>query len=110
MILLSNNFQIRKNQNQMRSLDKKNIFYFFFFLNVDCVFFFTIKTKNKNSENEKKFINVILNGEKPNIRTLPKIKGAKNITKNLLLRKFTNFNPYELIEFKIFFSAIIIFK
>ena len=88
----------------------KKIFFIFFFPKRRLCFFFTIKTKNKNSENEKKFINVILNGEKPNIRTLPKIKGAKNITKNLLLRKFTNFNPYELIEFKIFFSAIIIFK
>ena len=38
-------------------------------------------------ENEKKFINVKLYGEKPSIVKAPSKKGAKNITKNLLLSK-----------------------
>ena len=38
-------------------------------------------------ENEKKFINVKLYGEKPSVANAPSKKGAKNITKNLLLNK-----------------------
>ena len=38
-------------------------------------------------ENEKKFINVKLYGEKPNVVNAPSKKGAKKITKNLLLSK-----------------------
>ena len=38
-------------------------------------------------ENEKKFINVKLYGEKPSIVNAPSKKGAKNITKNLLFNK-----------------------
>ena len=59
----------------------------FFFLNFDCVLFLTIKIKSNKSENEKKFINDKLYGEKPNIVADPNTKGAKNITKNLLFNK-----------------------
>ena len=59
----------------------------FFFLYLDCVFFLTIKINNNKIENEKKFINVKLYGEKPSIVKAPSKKGAKNITKNLLLSK-----------------------
>ena len=38
-------------------------------------------------ENEKKFINVKLYGEKPSMTSAPSRKGAKYITKNLLLSK-----------------------
>ena len=38
-------------------------------------------------ENEKKFINVKLYGEKPSVVNAPSKKGAKNRTKNLLLSK-----------------------
>ena len=38
-------------------------------------------------ENEKKFINVKLYGEKPSVVNAPSKKGAKNIMKNLLLSK-----------------------
>ena len=38
-------------------------------------------------ENEKKFINVKLNGGKPSIAIAPNKKGAKNNTKNLLFSK-----------------------
>ena len=59
----------------------------FFFLNFDCVLFLTIKIKNNKIENEKKFINVKLYGEKPSVVNAPSKKGSKNITKNLLLSK-----------------------
>ena len=42
---------------------------------------------NNKIENEKKFINVKLYGEKPSVANAPSKKGAKNITKNLLLNK-----------------------
>jgi len=42
---------------------------------------------NNKIENEKKFINVKLYGEKPSVVNAPSKKGAKNITKNLLLSK-----------------------
>tara|TARA_Y100000815_G_scaffold213210_1_gene198039 strand:- start:237 stop:386 length:150 start_codon:yes stop_codon:yes gene_type:complete len=38
-------------------------------------------------ENEKKFTNVKLNGENPRTVNAPSKKGAKSITKNLLLYK-----------------------
>ena len=57
----------------------------FFFLYVDCVFFLISKIKNNKIENVKKFINVKLYGAKPSIVIAPSKKGAKNITKNLLL-------------------------
>jgi len=38
--------------------------------------------------NEKKFINVKLYGEKPNVVAAPRRKGEKNIIRNLLLSKF----------------------
>ena len=60
----------------------------FFFLYLDCVLFLTVKIKNNKTENEKKFINVKLYGEKPNVVTAPRKKGKKNIIKNLLLSKF----------------------
>ena len=43
--------------------------------------------RNNKIENEKKFINVKLYGEKPSVVNAPSKKGAKNITKNLLLSK-----------------------
>tara|TARA_Y100000590_G_scaffold453397_1_gene598373 strand:+ start:1401 stop:1574 length:174 start_codon:yes stop_codon:yes gene_type:complete len=46
-----------------------------------------MKIKNNKIENEKKFINVKLYGENPNIVNAPNKKGAKYITKNLLLSK-----------------------
>ena len=46
-----------------------------------------IKIKNNKIENEKKFINVKLYGEKPSIVRAPNKNGAKNIIKNLLLNK-----------------------
>tara|TARA_B100000029_G_scaffold45297_1_gene41777 strand:- start:3900 stop:4061 length:162 start_codon:yes stop_codon:yes gene_type:complete len=51
---------------------------------VDCVLFFTINTRNINSENEKKFKKVKLYGGKLNIVIEPKINGAKYKVKNLL--------------------------
>ena len=44
-------------------------------------------------ENEKKFTNVKLYGEKPSVANAPSRKGIKNITKNLLLSK-----PVKLIS------------
>ena len=46
-----------------------------------------MEIKNNKIENEKKFINVKLYGEKPSVANAPSKKGAKNITKNLLLNK-----------------------
>ena len=43
--------------------------------------------KNNKIENEKKFINVKLYGEKPSTIIAPSKKGAKNTVKNLLLSK-----------------------
>ena len=54
---------------------------------LDCVFFLTIRIKNNKIENEKKFINVKLYGEKPSTVNAPNKKGAKNMAKNLLLSK-----------------------
>ena len=59
----------------------------FFFLYLDCVFFLTTKIKNNKIENEKKFTNVKLYGEKPSVVIAPSKKGDKNITKNLLSSK-----------------------
>ena len=59
----------------------------FFFLYLDCVLFLTTKINNNKIENEKKFINDKLYGEKPIIVIAPNINGAKNITKNLLFNK-----------------------
>ena len=42
-------------------------------------------------ENEKKFINVKLQGEKPSVVNAPSKKGTKNITKNLLFSKIVKF-------------------
>ena len=46
-----------------------------------------IKIKNNKIENEKKFTNVRLYGEKLSIVIAPNKKGAKYITKNLLFNK-----------------------
>ena len=54
---------------------------------LDCVFFLISKIKNNKIENVKKFINVKLYGAKPSVVIAPIKKGAKNITKNLLLNK-----------------------
>ena len=49
-----------------------------------CVFFLTIKMRNINNENEKKFKKVKLYGGKLNIVIAPSINGARNKVKNLL--------------------------
>jgi ribosomal protein S3 len=54
---------------------------------LDCVLFLTSKIKSNKIENVKKFTNVKLYGAKPSIVIAPSRKGAKNITKNLLLSK-----------------------
>ena len=71
----------------------KNIYYIFFFY-IYIVFFFLIsKIKNNKVENVKKFIIVKLYGAKPSIVIAPSRKGAKNMTKNLLLSKEVKLNP-----------------
>ena len=47
-----------------------------------------MKIKNNNSENDKKFIIVKLNGAKPSIVNEPRKKGAINKTNNFLFKKF----------------------
>ena len=59
----------------------------FFFLYFDCVFSLTVKIKNNKIENEKKLINVILNGAKLSTVNPPNKNGIKNITENLLFNK-----------------------
>ena len=66
---------------------QKKYLLYFFFLYLDCVLFLTSKIKNNKIENVKKFIIVKLYGAKPSTVIAPRIKGAKNITKNLLLGK-----------------------
>ena len=62
----------------------------FFFLYLDWVLFLTNRIKNSKIENEKKFINVRLYGEKLNIVNTPSKKGIKNITMNLLFNRNDN--------------------
>ena len=62
----------------------------FFFSVIRLCFFLTTKIKNNKIENEKKFTNVKLYGEKPSIVKPPSKKGAKNTIKNLLLSKVVN--------------------
>ena len=71
---------------------------YFFFLYIDCVFFLISKIKNNKIENVKKFINVKLYGAKPSIVIAPSRKGAKNITKNLLLSKAIKLKPLLLMN------------
>ena len=71
----------------MHILNKKSSDQIFFFLYFDCVLILIIKIKNNKIENEKKFINVKLYGGKLSVVIAPNKKGAKNITKNLLLNK-----------------------
>ena len=66
---------------------------YFFFLYFDCVLFLIRKIKNNKIENEKKFTNVMLYGEKPSIVIAPSKKGTKNINKNLLLNKVIKLKP-----------------
>ena len=77
----------------------------------------TIKIKNNKIENEKKFINVKLYGEKPSIVKAPSKKGAKNITKNLLFNKADKLKSslssnriYNFFFNSIHFKIIIIFN
>jgi len=49
-------------------------------------------------ENVKKFMNVKLYGAKPSIVIAPRIKGIKNITKNLLLSKVVKLKSLLLIN------------
>ena len=51
---------------------------------MDCVLFFTFKIKNNKIENEKKFTNLKLYGEKIRIVKAPSKNGAKYTIKNLL--------------------------
>ena len=71
----------------------------FFFLYLDCVRFLIIKIKNNKIGNVKKFINVKLYGVKPSIVIAPSKKGAKNITKNLLLNKIFKLNLKSFFRF-----------
>ena len=66
---------------------------------MDFVFFLIIKIKNSNVENVKKLINVKLKGEKLKIVRTPKIKGANNITKNFLFKKYVKICPKKLTYF-----------
>ena len=59
---------------------------------MDKVLFLIKKIKNKRIEKVKKFINVKLYGEKPNIVNTPSKNGAKKITKNLLFSKAVKLN------------------
>ena len=54
---------------------------------MEKVLFLIKKIKNRRVENVKKFTNVKLYGEKPNIVITPSVNGAKKITKNLLFSK-----------------------
>ena len=65
-------------------------------------FFFTIEIKNNKTENEKKFTNVRLYGEKPNVVITPIKKGAKNITINLLFNKLFKLNSESFFQFYAF--------
>ena len=67
-----------------------------FFLYLDCVLFLTFKIKNNKIENVKKFINVKLYGAKLSIVIAPSRKGAKNITKSLLLSKVVKLKSLSL--------------
>ena len=51
-----------------------------------------IDIKNNKIEKVKKFIKVKLYGENPKIVITPSKKGAKNITKNLLLKSVVKLN------------------
>jgi hypothetical protein len=62
------------------------------------VFFLTSKIKNNKIENVRKFTIVKLNGEKPSTVIAPSTKGAKKITKNLLLSKKDKFKSLLLIN------------
>ena len=66
-------------------------------------FFLIIEIKNNKTENVKKFTNVKLNGEKPNIVIAPNKKGAKKITKNLLFRKVFKLNLKSFFQFYSFY-------
>ena len=52
----------------------------------------------------KKFTNVKLNGEKPNIVIAPNKKGAIKITKNLLFRKVFKLNLKSFFQFYSFYN------
>ena len=71
----------------MHNLNKKSNAQIFFFYNQYEFFFFIIEIKNSKIGNAKKFTNVKLYGEKPNIVITPSKNGAKKITKNLLFSK-----------------------
>ena len=64
----------------------------FFFLYFDCVLLLIVKIKNNKIENVKKFKNVKLYGENPKMVITPRKKGAKNITKNLLIKSIVKLN------------------
>ena len=68
----------------------------FFFLYLENVFLLTSKIKNNKIENVKKFINVKLYGAKLSIVIAPSRKGAKNITKSLLLSKVVKLKSLSL--------------
>jgi hypothetical protein len=63
---------------------------------LDRVLFLTSRTKNNKIENVKKFINVKLYGAKLSIVIAPSRKGAKNITKSLLLSKVVKLKSLSL--------------
>ena len=97
-ILLSNNSQIKKNQNQRHSLDKKNTYWIFFFIYFDFVFFLIIEIKNNKNEKVKKFTNVKLYGANPKIVIIPSIKGAIKTTNNLLFNSVIKLSLISLFQ------------
>ena len=63
------------------------------------VLFLIKKIKNKRAENVKKFTNVKLYGEKPNIVITPSRNGIKKITKILLFSKVIKLNLKSFFPF-----------
>ena len=74
----------------MHILNKKNNDWIFFSYILIEFFFLTNSIKNNKIENEKKFTNVKLYGEKLNIVNAPSKKGIKIITINLLFNRIGN--------------------
>ncbi len=73
---------------------------------LDCVRFLIIEIKNNKTENEKKFTNVKLYGEKPSVVIAPSKKGAKNTTKNLLFINVVKLNLKSFFQFYPFYKSL----
>ena len=73
---------------------------------LDCVRFLIIEIKNNKTENEKKFTNVKLYGEKPSVVIAPSKKGTKNTTKNLLFINVVKLNLKSFFQFYPFYKSL----